>query len=78
MLSIEDFHSLEKGDVVEPGPVFAGLSNVSAKFEVVAISNDGTLKEFDATYLGVSLGRYGAHLTDKDGAKLIEWLEVRP
>ena len=74
MLSIEDFHSLEMGDVAEPGPVFIGLSNESAKFEVVAISDDGTLKEFAATYLGVSLGRYGANLKN---ARL-EWLEVRP
>jgi hypothetical protein len=58
MISVEDFLTLKVGDLLEADPLFNGLSDEPV---VLRVATDGAdRKDFVATYLGVTLGRWSA------------------
>lgn len=66
-LTIEQFDALEKGDLVELGPLLSGIS--SDPVTLYTDKREGDRIEFVATYMGITLGRWAA---EKKGAE-VKW-----
>jgi hypothetical protein len=67
MISVEEFASLNVGDLIETEPMFKALSKEPI---VLRVATDGAdAKDFVATYMGVALGRWRA----KREGKRLSW-----
>lgn len=58
MLSIEQFESLEAGDLVETSPLLAGLNDEKVLLHTQPVEAGSNRRDFIATYMGVTLGTY--------------------
>lgn len=71
MMTVEEFQSLEPGDEVEVGPLFAGLSSEPVTLTVTHPRFDAVTRVFTARWHNVTLGQWTAHLDAKEGK--IRW-----
>ena len=67
MMTAEEFDTLEKGDLVELGPLLKGVC--ADPVTLYTDKRDGDRLEFVVTYMGITLGRWAA--TKSEGA--IKW-----
>jgi len=68
MMTIEQFDSLEVGDLIETSPVFKALSDEPLVLHVVLKEDDKA--EFVVTYMGVTLGRWSCGKVNGE----LEWV----
>jgi hypothetical protein len=75
MLTVEEFNSLEVGDLIETGPIFKALSDDPVILHTAKIEEDGgdrSRVEFMVTYMGVTLGRWSCNRKGEE----LEWETV--
>lgn len=56
MLTVEQFDALEKGDLVEVGPLLKGLTDEPVT--LYTAKREGERLEFVVTYIGITMGRW--------------------
>lgn len=61
MLTVEQFDALEKGDLVELGPLLKGLTDDPVT--LYTDKREGDRQDFVVTYMGITLGRWTATKT---------------
>lgn len=72
MLSLEQFRSIEPGDVVEMGELFGKLTPEPVKWTARRVHRSQGIILFDARYFGVMLGSWWC--TEVDGQ--LNWERV--
>lgn len=66
-MTTEQLDALEKGDLVEMGPLWKGLNDDPVT--LYTDKRDGDRVEFVATYMGITLGRVSATKVGED----VQW-----
>lgn len=66
MLTVDEMHSLEKGDLVEVAPLLRGVTEEPVVLRVREITPDGLGVTFVSTWHGVTLGKWIAVIEEDE------------